>query len=153
MILEATLLTVLVGLAAYRITKLITDDDILADWRKRHNIGIDGYRCPDGQWYEDWPDDNPRGCQHELSSEQDYRDAVQQSGERPWPLSWASLLCTKAFWVRAFSCNQCASVWVSGTLATVVVLALAVATGDLSWLAWWFLIAPAAAGIAARMFL
>lgn len=152
MILDATLLALLVGLAAYRLTKLITDDDILAPWRERHGIGIDGYRCPDGVWYADWPED-PHGCEHELSSEQAYREAVQRTGERPWPVSWVSLLCTKSFWVRAFSCNQCASVWVSGTLATIAVLALAVATGSWTWLLWWPLVAPAAAGLAARLFL
>lgn len=152
MILDATLLALLVGLAAYRITKILTEDDILAAWRKRHNIGGDGYRCPDGQWHEDWPDD-PHGCEHELSCEQDYRDAVQRAGERPWPMSWVSLLSTKAFWVRAFSCNQCASVWVSGALATVTVLALAVTTGTWTWLLWWPLVASASAGLAARLFL
>ena len=53
----------------------------------------------------------------------------------------------------AFSCNQCASVWVSGALATVAMLALAVATGNWTWLLWWPLVAPAAAGLAARLFL
>lgn len=150
MILDATMLALLVGLAAYRITKLITDDAILAPWRERHDIGVSGFRCPDGVWMGEWQE----GCDEpELASEQAYREAVQRTGERPWPVSWVSLLCTKAFWVRAFSCDQCASVWVSGVLATVAVVALAVATGNWTWLLWWPLVAPAAAGLAARMFL
>ena len=152
MILDATLLALLVGLAAYRITKVITDDDILSPWRNRHGIGISGYRCPNGQWSEEWLEDIA-GCVPELSCEQAYRNAVQRTRERPWPLSWVSLLSTEAFWARAFSCNQCASVWVSGALATVAVLALAAATGSWTWLLWWPLVAPAAAGLAARLFL
>jgi hypothetical protein len=152
-LLQATLLTVLLGLGVYRVTKAIVEDDILEGWRERHGIGIDGYRCGD-TWTREWPEDASEGdCQAEMSCEQAYRDAVQQSGGRPWPMSWLSLLCTKVFWVRAFSCNQCASVWVSGVLATVAVLALAVATGNWTWLLWWPLVAPAVAGLAARLFL
>lgn len=150
MIFDATMMTVLVGLAAYRITRLITDDAILANWRERHGIGIDGYRCLDGEWYKEWPDD-PHGCEHELSCEQAYQEAVKQAGERPWPLSWVSLLRKKIFWVRAFSCSQCGSVWMSGVLALLAVLAAAVTTGNWLWLLWWLAVAPAAAGIAARM--
>ena len=152
-LLQATLLTVLLGLGIYRVTKVIVEDDILEGWRERHGIGIDGYRCGD-VWTREWPENASEGdCQAEMSCEQAYRDAVQQSGGRPWPMSWLSLLCTKAFWVRAFSCNQCASVWISGVLVTVTVLALAVATGNWTWLLWWPLVASAAAGLAARLFL
>lgn len=150
MILDATLMTVLLGLAAYRITKVLTDDALLAPWREKHAIGIDGYRCADGEWREEFPE-NPDRCKHELSTERAFRDAVQRAGERPWLVSWASLLSTRAFWARVLSCGQCTSVWVAGILTALAVLMLAVATGNWTWLPWWFLMAPAAAGIAARM--
>ncbi len=152
-LLQATLLTVLLGLGIYRVTKVIVEDDILEGWRERHGIGIDGYRYGDA-WTREWPEDASEGdCQAEISCEQAYRNAVQQSGGRSWPMSWLSLLCTKIFWVRAFSCGQCASVWIAGTLVVVVVCGMAITTRDWRWLVFLPIIASAAAGIAGRMLL
>lgn len=143
------LLSLLAGLVAYRITRLVTEDSILADWRKRHGIAQDGFRCGDA-WYADWPE-GVQGCVSEMSSEQPYRDAVQQSGRWPWPIRWVAVLCTSAFWKRAFSCGQCGSVWVAGALALVAVILMAASTGQWTWLAAWLVVTPAAAAIASWM--
>jgi hypothetical protein len=120
-LLQATLLTVLLGLGIYRVTKVIVEDDILEGWRERHGIGIDGYRYGDG-WTREWPEDaSEEDCRAEMSCEQAYRDAVQQSGGRPWPMSWLSLLCTKIFWARAFSCGHVPSPLVLWTRTLFVV--------------------------------
>lgn len=151
LLLQATLLTALLGLATYRITKVIVEDAIFEGWRERHGIGVDGYRCGD-QWHPEWPESEV-GCEPELSCEVAYRLAVQQSGERSWPVSWLSLLFTKIFWARALSCGQCASVWMAGVLAAVAVFLMAISAQDWRWLAFWPLIASATAGIAGRLLL
>lgn len=147
---QLSLLSILVGLATYRITRLVVEDAILEGWRKRHGVAQEGCRCSDGEWYSKWPA-NQAGCEAEMSSEQPYRDAVQQSGRRPWPLSWASVLCTKAFWARAFSCGQCGSVWVAGALALVAVCIMALSSEQWVWMLGWLLVAPVAAAIASWM--
>lgn len=145
-LLQLTLLTILVSLASYRLTRLVVEDDITAGWRQRHGIGVNGFRCGD-TWSALWPECEEDKVIEEYSSEQPYRVAVRSAGEKPWPVSWIVLLMDVRFWKRAFSCPQCGSVWICGALAAVAAGVAALATGDPAWLAGWLVVAPASAGL------
>lgn len=152
LLVQVTLLSVILGLVSYRLTKIVVEDDILKGWRAKHQIGIYGYRCGDS-WYREWPEEmgHSAGCEQELSCEQAYQNAVRLALTLPWPMSWLDLLMQKEFWVRALSCGQCASVWVSGVLAAGCVLIMAAYSGQWLWLVLWPLLALAVAGIASRL--
>lgn len=145
-LLQLTLLTTLVSLVGYRLTRLIVEDAILDPWRKRHGIGVMGLRCDD-EWYEEWPS-NKQNCVSEFQTDGPYRDLLQATGQHRWPVAWLMLPLDRRFWKRVFSCSQCASVWVCGAVALLAVLVMAVATRDPVWLAGWLVIAPASAGVA-----
>ena len=146
---DILILSVLAGVSAYRLTRLIVSDEILRPWRERHGIAVDGYRGVDGTWYDAYTDD--QACVPELKTQKGYEDAIAQYKSRSWPFLWLRVLFTQAFWLRAFSCEMCASVWVSALLAAGAVLVMSAVTASLTWIFVFPAVALAAAGIASAL--
>ena len=101
-LLDILLLSVLVGISAFRITRLIVSDEILRPWRERHGIAVDGYRGADGTWYTTYTD--AQACVPELQTQKGYDDTVARFKSLSWSFLWLRVLFTRAFWLRAFSC-------------------------------------------------
>lgn len=146
---DVLVISLLAGVSAYRITRLIVSDEILRPWRERHGIAVEGYRGADGTWYTTYTD--AQACVPELQTQKGYEDTLARYKSRSWPFLWLRVLFTQAFWLRAFSCEQCASVWVSALLAAGGVLVMGLVTASLAWIFVFPVVALAAAGIASAL--
>ena len=145
-LLDILLLSVLAGISAYRITHLVVSDAILRPWRERHGIAVEGYRGADGTWYTTYTD--AQACTPEFKTQKGYEDAIAQHKSLSWPFLWLRVLFTRAFWLRAFSCEQCASVWVSGAVSLVATVAMTLTTKDVVWIVIYPALALSSAGVA-----
>ena len=146
---DVLILSLLAGVSAYRLTRLIVSDEILRPWRERHGIAVEGYRGADGTWYTAYTD--AQACVPELQTQKGYEDTLARYKSLSWPFLWLRVLFTQAFWLRAFSCEQCASVWVSAMLAAVSVFVMSAVTASLTWIFVFPAVALAAAGIASAL--
>ena len=146
-LLDILILSVLAGVSAFRITRLIVSDEILRPWRERHGIAVEGYRGADGTWYDAYSDE--QACRPEFKTQRGYDDALARLKGRPAPLVWLRLLVAPAFWLRAFSCEMCASVWISGFIAGIFVIIISLYTANSLMLLAWPVVALVAAGLAA----
>lgn len=145
-LLDVLILALLAGVSAYRITRLVVTDEILRPWRERHGIAVEGYRGADGTWYTTYTD--AQACVPEFKTQKGYEDTLVRYKSLPWPLLWLRVLFTRAFWLRAFSCEQCASVWVSGVISLIACVVMALATEAPTWLVIYPTVAFPSAGIA-----
>lgn len=145
-LLDVLALSVLVGVSAYRITRLIVSDEIMRPWRERLGIAVEGYRGADGTWYTTYTD--AQTCVPEFKTQKGYEDTLVRYKSLPWPFLWLRVIFTREFWLRALSCEQCASVWIAGAISLVAILAMSLAMKNMVWLVIYPAVALSSAGIA-----